>query len=61
MANCLFDTSALVKYYHEESGAQRVGDLVNHPINQIFISRLGLIEWHSAFSRLVRMSPSVRS
>ncbi|MFT5365187.1 MAG: putative nucleic acid-binding protein [Candidatus Latescibacterota bacterium] len=55
MANCFFDTSALIKYYHEEIGRKKVIDLINEPSNRIFISRLGLIEWHSALARLVRM------
>ena len=40
-----FDTSALIKYYHDELGRQNVVDLVDNPNNRIFISRLGLIEW----------------
>ncbi len=55
MAVCFFDTSALVKYYHNELGRQMVVSLVDDPNNRIFISRLGLIEWHSAFFRLIRM------
>ncbi len=55
MAVCFFDTSALVKYYHNELGRQMVVSLVDDPNNRIFISRLGLIEWHSAFFRLMRM------
>ena len=55
-AVCFFDTSALIKYYHDELGRQKVVDLVDNPNNRIFISRLGLIEWHSAFFRLMRMN-----
>ena len=55
MAVCFFDTSALVKYYHDELGRQVVVSLADDPDNRIFISRLGLIEWHSAFFRLRRM------
>ena len=55
MAVCFFDTSALVKYYHDELGRQVIVSLADDPNNRIFISRLGLIEWHSAFFRLRRM------
>ena len=55
-AVCFFDTSALIKYYHDELGRQKVVDLVDNPNNRIFISRFGLIEWHSAFFRLMRMN-----
>ena len=54
MATCFFDTSALVKYYHEEFGEKAVAALIGNSENSIFISRLAVIEWHSAFSRLVR-------
>ena len=56
MAFCFFDTSALIKYYHDELGRQEVVDLIDNPDNHIFISRLGRIEWHSAFFRLMCMN-----
>jgi len=55
MAFFFFDTSALVKYYHRETGTQQVMALIGEPSNRIFISRLGLVEWHSAFALKVRM------
>src|SRR5262249_33600321 len=54
MAAHLFDTSALVKYYHTEIGSQRVIDLVDDPKNVLFISRLTIIEIHSVFAKRVR-------
>ncbi|MCZ6636313.1 MAG: type II toxin-antitoxin system VapC family toxin [bacterium] len=54
MAVCFFDTSALVKYHHPEVGSQKVVSLIDDPTNRIFISRLTLIEWHSAFAGKVR-------
>ena len=54
MAVYFFDTSALVKYYHEESGRPKVVDLIEDPASSIHISRLSHVEWHSAFARHVR-------
>ncbi|MDP6041138.1 MAG: type II toxin-antitoxin system VapC family toxin, partial [Candidatus Latescibacteria bacterium] len=55
MPICFFDTSALAKYYHEEIGTQHVISLIDTPDNRIYISRLALTEWHSAFTRKVRI------
>lgn len=54
MADHLFDTSALVKYYHAEAGRPQVTAIIDAPTHRIFISRLSLIEWHSTFSRKTR-------
>jgi predicted nucleic acid-binding protein len=54
MARYFLDSSALVKRYHEEVGSDAVDDLFNDPGNRFFISRLALVEIHSAFARLVR-------
>lgn len=53
MARYFLDSSALVKHYHQESGSSAVNGLFDGN-NRLFISRLALVEVHSAFSRLVR-------
>jgi uncharacterized protein len=50
----MVDTSALVKYYHPEIGSPRVIALADAPSNVLFISRIGLVEIHSALARKVR-------
>ena len=54
MAQYMVDTSALVKYYHPEIGSPRVIALADDPRNVLFISRIGLVEIHSALARKVR-------
>jgi predicted nucleic acid-binding protein len=54
MPQCFLDTSALVKYYHNELGSAHVIALIDDPANTIWISRLSLIEMHSAVARQVR-------
>lgn len=54
MPDHFLDTSALVKYYHNEPGSARVSALIDDPANTIWISRLSLIELHSVFTRKVR-------
>jgi predicted nucleic acid-binding protein len=48
------DTSALVKYYHFEVGSAKVSTIADAPDNLLFISRIGLVEIHSALARKVR-------
>jgi len=52
--NLYFDTSALVKLFHEESGTEVVTDLINNPENSIFISDLTRLEFISALCRRYR-------
>jgi predicted nucleic acid-binding protein len=54
VARYLVDTSALVKYYHPEVGSPRVITITDDPGNLLFISRVGLVEIHSALARKVR-------
>ena len=54
MPTYLFDTSAFVKYFHDERGRDRVISLVGEPNSTALISRLTYVEWHSAFARRVR-------
>ncbi len=52
--NIFFDTSALVKFFHEEPGTKVVTDLINNPGNNIFVSNLARLEFISALSRRYR-------
>jgi predicted nucleic acid-binding protein len=54
MANFYFDSSAVVKYYHDEVGSSEVIRLVGHSDARHYISRLTFIELHSAFGGKVR-------
>jgi uncharacterized protein len=54
MARYYFDSSALVKHYHPEQGAELVDQIFAELTNRILISRLSLVELQSAFARLVR-------
>lgn len=46
-----FDTSALVKRYHEEPGTARVDESVEDEANDVIVSTLLVIETASAFRR----------
>jgi predicted nucleic acid-binding protein len=52
--NLFFDTSALVKYFHLESGTDQVVELIDNAENQIWVSDLARIEFISAFYRKLR-------
>jgi len=43
-----FDTSALVKFFHNENGTEAVTDLLNSQENKIWISELVNLEFLSA-------------
>ena len=49
-----FDTSALVKFFHEEEGSPLVTDLILSEDNQIWISELSSTEFLSALFRRLR-------
>lgn len=49
-----FDTSALVKFFHEEEGTIEVTELITDPENDIIISELSKIEFYSAIHRRYR-------
>jgi predicted nucleic acid-binding protein len=51
-----FDTSALAKYFHDESGSADVIDIIDNIDNAIWISELAIIEFNSAFHRKLRMN-----
>jgi uncharacterized protein len=48
-----FDTSAIVKIYHQEEGSHKVVDILNSN-ELIFISELSAIEYHSVLYRKFR-------
>lgn len=54
MARYFFDTSALAKNYHVESGTPRVQQILTHAGSQYFISRLAAVEMLSGFAKKVR-------
>ncbi len=50
-----FDTSALIKLYHEETGTDNITDMINSENPDIVISDLTTIEMVSALAKKVRM------
>lgn len=54
MADRFFDTSAVVKRYHIETGTPRVDALLATPGDGHFVSGLTGVELHSTLARLVR-------
>lgn len=49
-----FDSSSLVKFFHEEEGTPKVSELILSKENQIWISELARIEFLSAVYRRFR-------
>lgn len=49
-----FDTSALVKFFHNEEGTEAVTELLNSQENEIWVSELVRLEFVSALHRRVR-------
>src|SRR6266511_4975579 len=54
MAGYFLDTSALAKHYHTEAGTAEVDKIFQTQGVQLVISRLAVVEIHSAFARKVR-------
>ena len=52
--NLFFDTSALVKYFHDERGTKRVTALIDNPDHRIWLSELAHVEFASAIHRKFR-------
>ena len=52
--NLFFDTSALVKFFHEEEGTDIVTKLILDRNNKVWISELGRLEFISAVFRRFR-------
>jgi len=53
--NLFIDTSALVKYFHRESGSDLVEQLIDDSANSIWMSELSVVESLSAFHRRFRL------
>lgn len=51
-----FDTSALIKYFHEESGTEFITQLIDDPENITWISELAMIEFYNFPYRFYRES-----
>ncbi len=49
-----FDTSALVKYFHNEEGSKQIIELIENPDNEIWVSNLAKVEFVSALHRKFR-------
>jgi len=49
-----FDTSALVKYFHEEPGSQRITALIETTDHERWVSELARVEFLSALCRRFR-------
>lgn len=56
MTDYYFDTSALVKLYHDELNTSVVEEIFSNEENQIFISEIACIELYSSLYRLRRMN-----
>jgi predicted nucleic acid-binding protein len=54
MPRSFFDTSALVKHYHSETGTVAVDRIIGEPGASLIIARLTLVETVSAFAIKVR-------
>ncbi|MFO7985945.1 MAG: type II toxin-antitoxin system VapC family toxin [Desulfatiglandaceae bacterium] len=52
--NLFFDTSALVKFFHEEVGTETVSKLILDPNNNIWVLELARLEFLSAVFRRFR-------
>lgn len=50
-----FDTSAISKHYHAETGTAKVDALLDSPDSTAVISRLSVVEFHSVFAKKVRL------
>jgi len=48
------DTSALAKYYHVESGTDRVTEIVDDSNNTIILSQISILEFHSHLASKAR-------
>lgn len=49
-----FDTSALVKYFHDEEGSELVAELIDTPGHEIWVSDLARVEFLCALHRKMR-------
>ncbi|MCK4795888.1 MAG: type II toxin-antitoxin system VapC family toxin [Spirochaetes bacterium] len=49
-----FDTSALVKFFHEEKGTETITELIISPLNEIWILELAKLEFYGSLFRRYR-------
>ena len=56
-----FDTSALVKVFHEEKGSEVVTPLIKAKDNEVWISELARIDQTNQLTRLTRRTRWTRS
>lgn len=49
--NLFFDTSALVKLFHDEPGSDRVIEMVSSDANEIWVLEIARVEFLSALFR----------
>lgn len=49
-----FDTSGLIKLYHQELGTEVMELIFGEPTNMIYISELSRVEFQSALARMLR-------
>lgn len=61
MPHYFFDTSAVAKHYHAEAGTPRVEALLATPDGTFTVSRLSVVELHSALAKKVRTGPLTRT
>ena len=54
MPDYFYDTSAVAKHYHAESGTAKVDSLLARSDATRTVSRLGVVELHSVFAKKVR-------
>ena len=54
MARSFFDTSALVKHYHNEVGTPKVRAILNEPNAELLIARLTTVEILTGFAINIR-------
>ncbi|MDZ4844299.1 MAG: type II toxin-antitoxin system VapC family toxin [Chitinophagales bacterium] len=52
--NYFIDTSALVKYFHEESGSDKVRKIMERAGNKVWVSEISTLEFASALYRKFR-------
>lgn len=55
-----YDTSALVKLYHQEAGTEWVEKIFSDKNNTIIISELSTVEFYSALAKKVRMQEIIK-
>lgn len=48
------DTSSLIKLYHREEGSVFVINTISHDVEEIFLSELAILEFHSALWKKIR-------